>query len=278
MARIREANGMTEREVLAVGDALKAIVDEARNYVEDSRKTLEEFASTSLTDMLSRHGSVMTEFVDTVTKQVRDQGEAAQQATDQINRIVELGRTIERVTMESKILALNANIQARRLGASGESFQVIAQEMKHFSESVNDANKTVQEIAEGLLHVLPKISMLAANMRKTSEGFSKDINERVAEVAETNSTMKQGVAESMAAGEARLQQILKLSYEALSHLQFQDTVAQSLLGCEAELSFVLKEVDQWRVGGDTGLEEAKPKPLERAADSSTMESGDVMLF
>jgi methyl-accepting chemotaxis protein len=278
MARIREANGMTEREVLAVGDALKAIVDEARRYVEDSRKTLGEFASTSLTDMLSRHGSVMSKFVETVTKQVRDQGEAAQQATDQINRIVELGRAIERVTMESKILALNANIQARRLGTSGESFQVIAQEMKHFSESVNDANKTVQEIAEGLLHVLPRIAMLAGNMRKTSEGFSKDINERVAEVAETNSNMKQGVAESMAAGEARLQQILKLSYEALSHLQFQDTVAQSLLGCDAELSVAIKAIERWRVGGDTNLEDSKTESKDRGVESSRMESGDVMLF
>jgi methyl-accepting chemotaxis protein len=276
--RIREANGMTEREVLAVGDSLKRIVDEARAYVADSRNTLEEFASTNVSDMLERHGSVMASFVDTMKTQVSAQGEAAQQATEHTNRIVELGRTIERVTMESKILALNANIQARRLGVQGESFQVIAQEMKHFSESVNDANKTVQALAEGLLDVLPRILSLAADMRKTSESFSIDINQRVAEVAETNSAMKVQVAESMAAGETRLQQILKLSYEALSHLQYQDTVAQSLIGCQGQMKHAIQEVEQWLNSGDEGLAEAMTTTESATEDSTTIESGDVMLF
>jgi methyl-accepting chemotaxis protein len=276
--RIRETNGITEREVLAVGDSLKLIVDEARAYVADSRNTLEEFASTSVSDMLERHGAVMSSFVDTIKAQVSAQGAAAQQATEHTNRIVELGRTIERVTMESKILALNANIQARRLGIQGESFQVIAQEMKHFSESVNDANKTVQALAEGLLDVLPRILSLAADMRKTSESFSVDINQRVVEVAQTNSAMKAQVAESMAAGESRLQQILKLSYEALSHLQFQDTVAQSLLGCQGQMAQAINEVERWMKSGDEGFVDAQVAAQTTAEEASTIESGDVMLF
>jgi methyl-accepting chemotaxis protein len=276
--RIRDANGMTEREVLAVGDSLKRIVDEARAYVADSRHTLEKFASTNVSEMFERHGSVMSTFVETMQTQVSAQGEAAQQATEHTNRIVELGRTIERVTMESKILALNANIQARRLGVQGESFQVIAQEMKHFSESVNDANKTVQALAEGLLDVLPRILGLATDMHKTSERFSIDINQRVAEVAETNSAMKTQVAESMAAGETRLQQILKLSYEALSHLQFQDTVAQSLLNCQGQMKKSIEEVEQWLNTGDAGIADAKAAAKGETPEASTIESGDVMLF
>jgi len=278
MERIRQANGMTEREVLAVGNSLKLIVDEARSYVAESRETLEVFASTNVSDMLERHGSVMTGFVETMKTQVSAQGAAAAQATEQINRIVELGRTIERVTMESKILALNANIQARRLGVAGESFQVIAQEMKHFSESVNDANKTVQELARGLLNVLPRISSLAAEMRKTSEGFSADINHRVTEVAHTNSEMKRGVAASMAAGEARLQQILKLSYDALSHLQFQDTVAQQLLGCQHQMHDAINEVNRWLASGEDGLADAKAEEARQVEAATEIASGDVMLF
>lgn len=277
MDKIGEANGMTEREVLAVGDALKLIVDEARAYVADSSKTLNEFASTNLSDMLERHGLTMTRFVETMKSQVQAQSEAARQATDQSNRIVELGRSIERATMESKILALNANIQARRLGVAGESFQVIAQEMKQFSESVNNANKTVQELAGGLLDVLPRISKLADDMRTTSEQFSKDVGERVAEVAKTNNSMKRDVAESMAAGEIRLQEILKLSYGALSHLQFQDTVAQSLNRCQTQLKDAMHEVEQWIAVGDEGLAEVQAQNAT-VAQEETIESGDVMLF
>ncbi|HEY5962266.1 MAG TPA: methyl-accepting chemotaxis protein [Polyangiaceae bacterium] len=277
-ARIRDANGMTEREVLAVGEALKLIVDEARSYVKDSRATLEEFASTNLSDMLDRHGALMTQFVSTMQTQVSAQSDAARQATSQINGIVELGQTIDRVTMESKILALNANIQARRLGVAGQSFQVIAQEMKRFSESVSEANKRVQDLATSLLNVLPRIESLAAELRKTSEGFSSDVNNRIAEVAMTNSELKEQVANSMSSGEVRLQQIVHLSHDALSHLQFQDSVAQSLLSCDAMIRECVHDVERWANGDGVPRETATAAAEACSAPDSSIESGEVLLF
>lgn len=277
LVKIREANGVTEREVLAVGEALRCIVDEARAYVADSRSTLEQFASTSVTEMLERHGAVMSTFVDTLQEQMSTQNEAVQQATNQINRIVELGRAIERVTMESKILALNANIHARRLGAAGESFLVIAQEMKQFSESVNNANKSVQELASSLLSALPRIGTLASAMRETSEEFSADLSDRVAEVAAANTEMKRQVAESMASGETRLEQIMRVSYDALSHLQFQDPVAQSLLTCDREISDCLRLAQAWLTDGDAALS-AKDGPESERSAEPLVDAGKVMLF
>lgn len=276
LAKIRDANGMTEREVLAVGESLRLIVDEARAYVTDSRKTLEEFASTSPAAMLERHSATMKSFINTMQTQVAVQSKSAKLATNQINRIVELGRAIDRVTMESKILALNANIQARRLGVAGESFLVIAQEMKQFSESVNAANKGVAELAEGLLGVLPRIESVASDMRKTSEEFSTNIDDRVAAVASINAAMKQQVADGMASGETRLQQILKLSYDALSHLQFQDPMAQALLSCDGDMKECLHLAERWMTEGD-GCVKQEESESERPADSS-IEAGEVMLF
>jgi hypothetical protein len=155
--------------------------------------------------------------------------------------------------------------------------------MKHFSESVNDANKTVQELAKGLLTVLPRISVIASDMRKTTERFTSDMHNRVAEVSDANAATKERVAASMAAGEARLQQILTLSYEALSHLQFQDTIAQSLLGCQTPLKHLLQEVEQWISGAsvvptyDSGVLPIQAPQPESDAEP-LLESGDVMLF
>jgi methyl-accepting chemotaxis protein len=177
--------------------------------------------------------------------------------------------------MEAKILALNASIQATRLGVAGESFRVIAQEMKHFSESVNEANQGVRELADGLLNVLPRIRSLAADMSKTSEGFSQDIGERVGEVAATNAELKQQVADSMSAGEVRLQQILQLSYDALSHLQFQDTVAQGLLSADTEMKAAIHLAARWVEQGDQAIIENEPT---QDADNERLESGEVMLF
>jgi methyl-accepting chemotaxis protein len=275
-SRIREANGMTEREVLAAGEALRLIVEEARNFVQGSQHTLEDIASSSVSGMLDRHRSLMNDFVAAMQSQVEVQNQAAQQATDQINRIVDLGRSIQYVTTESRMLALNANIQARRLGNAGRAFQVIGQEMKQFSETVNDANKGVQALAESLLDALPRIQDQAAKARELSEQFSKDINARMLEVALANTHMKERIAESMAAGETRLQQILKLSYDALSHLQFQDPVAQSLNACERDVGECMNRAVRWANGEYPKEEIQEPEPAVSAEDS--LESGDIVMF
>lgn len=279
-AKIREANRTTEREVLAIGESLRLIVAEARSHVEQSRATLEGFASANLTFLLEKHGTAMAQFVQRMQSQVTEQSRAARQATDQINRIVALGGSIERITMESKILALNANIQARRLGVAGDSFHVIAQEMMQFSMRVNEASKGIRELAEGLLEVLPRIESLAGDLRTSSEDFSHSTDNRVNEVAAVNTEMKEQVEQSMAAGESRLEQIIKLTYEALSHLQFQDPVAQDLMSCDKEVQACLQLVETWVAQGRlvaSGSPAEVTTTEEENADSS-LQSGEVMLF
>jgi methyl-accepting chemotaxis protein len=178
--------------------------------------------------------------------------------------------------MESRILALNANIQARRLGEAGRSFQVIGQEMKQFSESVRDANKGVQELAEGLLDTLPRIRTLAQGIQDISQRFSLEVTARVSEVATANAQLKQQIAGSIASGDARLQQILKLSQEALSHLQFQDPVAQALLACDRDVGECIHRAELALSGAQEG-EVLQPNTAENV-DEPTMESGDVLLL
>ena len=275
LAKIREANGITESEALAIGDALRLIVDEARDYVAASRSVLEELAAASLTEMLERHRAAMTAYVKMMQSQVAAQNEAAKEATAQLHRIVELGRTIEYVATESKILALNANIHASRAGSNGDSFKVIAQEMKRFSTSIVSANTGVQDLAEGLLEVLPRIAELALQMQETSSGFTQDIAHRVAEVAATNIETKRQVAATLASGEERLQRIVKHSHDALSHLQFQDPVAQSLLACEGEMHDSIELVERWLTSGHVGL---KAPECVDVSTGPSLESGEVMLF
>jgi methyl-accepting chemotaxis protein len=267
---------MTEREVLAAGESLRQIVDEARTFVASSQKALEDVASASVTEMLERHRTLMTGFIEAMQVQVAVQSQAAQQATDQINRIVELGRNIQHVTMESRMLALNANIQARRLGDAGKAFQVIGQEMKQFSEGVSEANNGVQALAENLLDVLPRIQDQAAKARELAKQFSIEINARVAEVSLASAQMKERIAESMAAGEARLQQILKLSYEALSHLQFQDPVAQALLACDREVGECLERTTRWMSGQAPNCDPYIDSAVEKL--ESPLESGEVIML
>lgn len=274
--RIRDANAMTEREVLAVGESLRRIVDEARAHVQGSQHALQELASASIAEMIERHTALITEFVEAMQTQVMAQSEAARHATEHTNRIVDLGRNIQHVTMESRILALNANIQAKRLGDAGRSFQVIGQEMKQFSESVRDANEGVQELAEGLLDALPRIRTLAERIQEVSQQFSRDVTARVSEVAVANAQLKGQIADSIAAGDSRLREIVRLSQEALSHLQFQDPIAQSLLACEREIGEVIERAERL-VGGSTAtpVEEQSPAPQP---EELSIESGNVLML
>lgn len=285
MSRIRDANQLTEKEILAVGAALNSIVQEARAHVADSSQALERITSASVTGLMQRQTELVATYIGVLSQQISEQAATTAQAIEQLNRILEVGEIIARVSTEARMLALNANIEASRLGAAGAAIRVIGQEMKRFSESVNRANTTVQDIAAELLETLPRIAQLAETMTDGSRSFSSNVNHHLQGLSKTSAEMKEVVAEMHQMGDVRLSRVLKASQDALSHLQFQDTLAQSLLGCEGKLNEATHVLSQLLQGPGTSdgssevaLQLPSLPPVQPAETEPDIEAGEVMLF
>jgi hypothetical protein len=82
------------------------------------------------------------------------------------------------------------------------------------------------------------------------------------------------IAEALKHGDEQVAQVLRLSQEALSHLQFQDPCAQRLLQIEADVLHVQENIQLCLETGDvTSLERLRSADSHRSAGA-----GHVMVF
>ena len=71
--------------------------------------------------------------------------------SEKINEINEIGAFITSISSSLKMLALNASIEAARVGTAGSGFAVVAKEMEVMSEKTQEGIDTINEILESVI-------------------------------------------------------------------------------------------------------------------------------
>jgi PAS domain S-box-containing protein len=84
------------------------------------------------------------------------------QLQDSFSSIDKLVRAVNDIADQTKLLALNANIEAARAGDAGRGFSVVAAQVKDLSMTTKDAN---QEIKESLLRIGQSIADLSQSVQ-----------------------------------------------------------------------------------------------------------------
>lgn len=182
----------------------------ARNSVAISDSTTElQAAIEIIADQIQKQKRLVST-ISRETTTSRNNIDSLQEATEQILGITKI---IKEITQKSKLLALNANIEAARYGKKGAGFMVVANEMKELShqteiaadditsrtEAIYSAGQvfvnTIYDI-EGKVSNLTEItgnigksienqssatSVIVENVRSTSSD-SQDVSDRIAKV------------------------------------------------------------------------------------------------
>jgi methyl-accepting chemotaxis protein len=173
---------------------------------------------------------------------------------------------------------LNANIEAARLGVKGAGFEVIASQMRRLTDQVDSANRQVEQIARALLSSLPKIVEHNDRMCRSTEAFGKELSETVQRANSAAQHLKDSVAGVLSKGDKDSHAILSGSHHALSHLQFQDPVAQSLVIIDADLQKLRERITELLAEAGVHrneLSEALDTPIERAEAHRELNAGEV---
>jgi len=302
--RIPSAVNITEKEVLVVGSCVSEVVDSARAQVAESRAILANVDENSgIATAIETLAKAMAGFLGDLEPVLARQQSISAAAAANSAKIEEAGQKIESIALAANILNLNAQIEAARLGPIGEPFMIIASEMTNLTRQIEEANQLISELSSELGSRLPEIAKINGGIAKTCTSFCADFESRVSEVRDAQGMMQATVRGSLEATEARAEHTLRIGQDALSHLQFQDPVAQSLrqvqLGMAAVAAMVgaqapaYAEAEQGQVGTSDGhnplhalaaqygmgSREAVPAAVPaREPDDEALDSGDVLLF
>lgn len=284
--RVRSVNETTSAEVREAAHFLNAVVESARAYVQDSQRALSRLqgeGNDSIGELLGKQSEFLRKHATEMSERAAAQDERARNAAAAAKSIADLAASIERLAGEARLLAVNARIESSRLGAQSAGFEVLASEMQRLSDEVATTNERVGELAGRLGHDLPWIAQHARDFRRAMEDFSTTATMQLDETERGVGELRVQVTRASKAGGAVMEEILRASQSALSHLQFQDVVAQDLRMLDGQARQA--QVEAMTVLGAeptlvAEIPDAEYKTMgEGEADAAPVNpSGEVMLF
>jgi len=94
--------------------------------------------------------------------------EALSRASEVLDALVPISKSIQAVSFQTNILALNASVEAARAGSAGRGFAVVAEEVKRLADNAGtEASK-----------ILPTIDLLTDEFRQMQQTMAM-LSERV---------------------------------------------------------------------------------------------------
>lgn len=271
-ARVEQVCGESESGVLAAGGMLSAILELAQQQaaaMADLIKTVGGSDCEGATALVGETSQQMRTFLSGVSDRLAQQNQSIDAATAAMHEILEAGDQIERVATASRFLALNAVIEANRLGEAGNISRAIAREMTELAQSVAKANAMVAKLARELAESMPKVAEGATELIGAVGGFRSKFDTQLGRVDRAFAAVTEHAQTAARETEGQLGSIMESTRVAIAALSFQDPMVQNLRG----LGDVIEEARR-RIGGKLGAE-TQPVAVPAAVG---LAAGSIELF
>jgi methyl-accepting chemotaxis protein len=282
--RVREVNAMTEREVMAAAASVARIVERASRHVEATKRAFAEIdgadGDRTVAGAIALQAQAMHRYRGALAARIAQQQAVAERAEQSLQSISTAADAVANLSHEAHILALNARIEASRLGDAGSGFAVIAGEMQRLSRQIADANDLIDGLTRELASVLPEMTSGVRSMRAASDALSAELERSAGQVEQFTANLRALVERSLRESDAASEAILASSHDALSHLQFQDAVAQGLLRMDRWICELQREAAK-ATGTAAELAAITPPVQDDMGDDTPVDAhnaGDVLLL
>lgn len=213
-AILRDQHAQADQAAAATTEMTATIQDVARNAQQASE------AASKATEAAS-HGQGRVDQAITLTEStnlsLEDSARAVQAVVDNVGSINAVITSINEISDQTNLLALNAAIEAARAGEHGRGFAVVADEVRNLSrrtqEFTDDIRSTIATLAKGSEKALAAIEMGKTRSTETTHAVREtgdsiavvqqsissvsDMNYQIASAAEEQATASADINESV---------------------------------------------------------------------------------
>jgi len=283
--RVSEVATMTESEVMATAESVHRIYAGATSQISDLKNQLSRFSSndskSDIVGAIERQMVAVEAYLREMDGRIDGQQRLSSDAASCADQIMRAAEEIQKLTGRSHMLALNARIEATRTNkGDANGFSVIAVEMKQLSAAIATTNTSIQKLARDMGAVLPRIDHGIREMRTQSRDFSEALGTTMRALGEESEAQRREIGEALGKSDLTMGMIVEASQNALSHLQFQDAVAQGLMRLDRQV--LEAQVVACRALGAEDLIASLDPPMhveiggEKAVKNEN--AGEVLLF
>ncbi|MGD0295761.1 MAG: methyl-accepting chemotaxis protein [Bryobacteraceae bacterium] len=277
--QIRETIQQMERAVTDVCGAFEGMAKRARESVAASSRLLGSDKGSGIEGLLAASRHTLGELQQQIERGQEISAHVIghmQQLESTAGIIVKALAEIDRISFGSKLVALNAKVEAAHFGEQGGAFGVVADEIAaHALRSEEITAHVVEEMKQLRATVAVASSSLTEMARMsvdTLEASRTELESSLGELTRTHGEMEATLAASVAGGEQLAGEIAR----SVVALQFQDSAAQRLSHVADELAEMRKTVHlplEYLARETPVLGEARRKQVgERLAARYTMQA------
>ena len=241
-------------------------INQALNRVEEMTRSIQEVAnnaqqaakvSRTASATAETGGQAIEETVNSIlqlretiastAKKVKRLGESSQE----ISKVVSL---IDRIAMQTNLLAINASIEASRAGEEGRGFAVVAEEVGELATKSSEATREIEEIVENIQEETQEVvAAMEVGTSQVVEGTrlvqnTKDSLDKIAEVSQQIDRLLQSISSTTISQAQTSQTVTKLMEEVASVSQ---KTSHASLNVSESLEKTVKIAQQLEASVDT---------------------------
>lgn len=160
------------------GDKCKIIDSEGAflimTLVERDIETLERLNKQM--KVINETSQIVDQQIDEISKSIKqihsvteNLSNTTETSSEYINKSDKIAQYVNKIAQQTKILGLNANIEAARAGQYGKGFSVVANEIQKLAASSENFAKEINDILNKLSDEIKKINVEIENLMKLSE-------------------------------------------------------------------------------------------------------------
>jgi len=167
LEEVRRAVEMQSSGASEQASSINEITASLEEIEKSSAQTMEKAKSLGIVAERTREkGQLGLEAVEqsilgmkTVRDKVQTIAETILELSRQTQQVGEITAVVNNLAQQSKMLALNASIEAAKAGEAGKGFAVVASEVKNLAEQSEQSTTQVQKILEDIRHATEKAVM-----------------------------------------------------------------------------------------------------------------------